>query len=193
MNADRKVPPFMRRRVLVDMDGVIANWGKQWDIELEAMDLGPQFPRHAEQTSFNLKENLSDEDAAIVDEIMACEGFYAELEEIEGAFIALRQILRMGHDVRIVTSPWISNPTCASDKINWVRERLGEEWAKRVVITTDKTIVSGDVLIDDKPSITGSAVPTWEHILFDQPYNQGGTKRRILDWADWPTILEVLS
>ena len=46
--------------------------------------------------------------------------------------------------------------------------------------------VRGDVLIDDKPNITGSATPTWQQLLFDAPYNRHVAHLpRLSSWADW--------
>lgn len=44
-------------------------------------------------------------------------------------------------------------------------------WLTRLIITSDKTKIRGDLLIDDKPYITGSEYPAWEHVLFTAPYN----------------------
>ena len=41
----------------------------------------------------------------------------------------------------------------------------------------DKTLVRGDVLIDDKPHVTGSNAPTWQHLLYDAPYNRDIERR----------------
>ena len=50
-------------------------------------------------------------------------------------------------------------------KFKWIEDHLGAEWINRAIITRDKTMVYGDVLIDDKPSIQGM----WLHpILFSQ-------------------------
>lgn len=180
-------------RILVDMDGVIADWGKQWDAELDFWgEEAARLPRHAEQTTFDLTAGRSKREKEIVAEIFNDECFYESLEPIDGALVALRALEGMGHEVFIVTSPWIYNPTCASQKIAWVREHLGDDWAKRTVITGDKTLVSGDILIDDKPTVTGVAAPDWEHIIFEQPYNLNvARKRRIKSWLDWKTIMEV--
>lgn len=192
------------KRILVDMDGVIADWGAEWDRRLDALGgVAKSIPRHAEQRSFDLSQGRTDEEKAIIDAIFTAPGFYRDLQPIEGAKLALKQMVKLGHDVRIVTSPWVSNPTCASDKLNWVVKHYGSHWGQRVIITTDKTLVRGDILIDDKPLISG-ALPawhtdatrrrSWEHVLFDQPYNQHITnRRRILNWVDWQTISEVLS
>ncbi len=117
-------------------------------------------------------------------------GFYARLQPIPGAKKALREIRDAGHDVWIVTSPWVSNPTCASDKLYWVAKKYGSHWASRVILTKDTTLVDGDYLINDKPEIKGSREPSWEHVLFDQPYNRDVPKRRISNWGMWRSILD---
>lgn len=82
------------------------------------------------------------------------------------------------------------NLTCVRDKLDWLDRHVGEGWSSRAIITTDKTRIRGDVLIDDKPTITGEFTPEWVHVLFDQPYNQHITdKARLTDWADWEHII----
>ncbi len=179
-------------RILVDMDGVIADWGHAYGLSLDAFgDEAALIPRHKDQRSFNLNEGRTERERAIIAAVMVEPGFYARLEPIPGAKQALKAMVKQGHDVRIVTSPWVSNPTCASDKLNWIVKHYGSHWGARVIITTDKTLVYGDVLIDDKPEIHGDVEPTWEHILFDQPYNQNVQKARIRDWSEWADVLGV--
>lgn len=181
--SEAKDAPKRSLRILVDMDGVIADWGKEWDRALG--DANPAIPRHKQQTTFNLKAGLGEADCQRIDEIMATPGFYAALEPIDGAKAALKRLVKEGHDVRIVTSPWASNPTCASDKLNWVVKHYGSHWAKRVIITSDKTFVDGDILIDDKPEVTGdNPNPSWLHVIFSQPYNQHVDKPRLPQWTD---------
>lgn len=178
-------------RFLIDQDGTISDWGYEWDDVLETFGpAGAAIPRHADQRTFNLLEGRTREEAQIVAAVMAHEGFYARLRPIPGAHEALNAMLDAGHDVRIVTSPWLPNRTCASDKLAWVEEHYGTEWASRVIITGDKTLIRGDYLIDDKPTITGVETPEWEHIWYSQPYNAALTgKRRITSWDEWETAL----
>ena len=58
----------------------------------------------------------------------------------------------------------------AGEKMVWVGAVLGNDWKKRVVITSDKTLIKGALLIDDKIDIKGAANPEWEHIVFSRPY-----------------------
>ena len=39
---------------------------------------------------------------------------------------------------------------CPAVEYAWVSEHLGAEWMKRLIITCDKTLIHGDLLIDDK-------------------------------------------
>ena len=172
------------------MDGVIADWGHAYGESLDKFgEPAALIPRHADQRSFNLNEGRTDAERELIAAVMVEPGFYSRLRPIPGAKVALKAMLKAGHDVRICTSPWVSNPTCASDKLNWVAKHYGSHWAARVIITTDKTLVHGDVLIDDKPEVKGDLVPTWEHVLFDQPYNRDVRKLRITDWAQWERVL----
>jgi len=174
-------------RILIDMDGVIADWGRAYGDALDTFgEDASGIPRHADQRSFDLTAGRTEREKAIIGAVMIQPGFYSRLEPIPGAREALKQMVKDGHDVRIVTSPWASNPTCASDKLNWIIRHYGSHWAARVIITSDKTLVSGDYLIDDKPEVKGDRAPDWEHILFDQPYNRDVSgKRRVTSWDDW--------
>lgn len=178
-------------RILVDMDGVIADWGNEFNRNLDLFgEAARNIPRHEDQVTFDLNAGRTDEEKTIIARIMREPGFYSNLTMIPGARSVLRKMLALGHDVRIVTSPWVSNPTCASDKLNWVLRNYGDTWAQRVIITTDKTLVKGDILIDDKPAITGQEEsPSWVHVLFGQPYNQGINKPRIMSWEDCEYVI----
>jgi 5'-nucleotidase len=174
-------------RLLVDQDAVIAHWGPEFDRRLDTFgEDAANIPRTADQQQWDLKAGRTDAEKAIIEQIMTEPGFYSRLEPIAGAKRALKDALAAGHDVRIVSSPFISNPTCASDKLAWITKHYGSHWASRLVLTNDKTIVNGDILIDDKPEVTGSMKPSWQHVVFgDYPYNQEtDTLQRICWWHD---------
>lgn len=174
-------------RVLVDMDSTIADWGKEFDRMLdERGEVAANIPRQGDQREWSLDANRTEDEVKIIAEIMNDPGFYARLEIMPHAKEQLLGMVERGHEVILVTSPWLTNPTCISDKFQWVAEHLGADWAERVIITKDKTHVSGDILIDDKPEIKGTGTPKWRHILFDQPYNQYITdKARVYNWLDF--------
>lgn len=179
---------------LSDLDGVGTEWDNNFDNDiLTRYSHIPNFPLKHERKSFNFYDGQPEEIVVAIQEIMDRPGFYDELSPIEGWVDAMHEIQDEGHEVFIVTSPWVTNPTCVQDKFNWVARHLGEEWRSRVIITKDKTLVRGDVLVDDKPTITGAMIPVWEHVVYDQPYNQGLPNRRLTHWADWRITLPEFS
>ena len=180
-------------RILVDMDAVIAHWGDEFDRCLDGHgDAAIGIPRTAAQQDWDLNLGRTPAEREIIKTIMQEPGFYTRLRPIRGAKQALKAAVRAGHDVRIVSAPYISNPTCASDKIAWIVKHYGSHWASRLVLTNDKTIIHGDVLIDDKPVITGSMEPTWKHVIFGEyTYNQTSTApHRLTAWT--PGAIESL-
>lgn len=44
----------------------------------------------------------------------------------------------------------------------WVEKHLGRDFLEQVILTRDKTLITGDILIDDKPDILGE--PPWNFV-----------------------------
>jgi len=176
--------------ILVDADGTLYDWGYRWDEILN--EKAPHLlniPRAVDQRSFNLRLNLTPEEAAVVDEVFNHPGFYGELRTLPGSQEAIAKMIEQGHHVQIATSPWWDNPTCLQDKADSIERDFGIR--KSIVFANDKTGLRGDVLFDDKPGITGHyEEPTWTQILYDQPYNRELQLPRITDWSQWEEVLE---
>ncbi|XP_072501740.1 5'(3')-deoxyribonucleotidase, cytosolic type [Notamacropus eugenii] len=187
-------------RVLVDMDGVLADFEGGL---LRAFRLRfPHDPYVAleERRGFSARAQygaLRPDLAEKVASVYEAPGFFLELEPIPGALEALREIKCMKDtEVFICTSPLQKYNYCISEKYLWVDKYLGPEFVERMILTRDKTVVSGDLLIDDKDTIQGQEKnPSWEHILFTCCHNQHldtpPSKRRLHSWSDnWKAILD---
>ncbi len=176
--------------ILVDQDGVQANL-----MAGIVRDMRKYFPKFEvadveNQVNFNVFLNQPQEVCDALAWVMDRPGFYASLEPIDGVGQAMNEMLDAGYDVAICTAPWKTNPTCVQDKLEWIDKYLGNRWRERMVISRDKTRVRGDLLIDDKPKITGLHVPLWRQAYFTQPYNMMLTdKPHLVRWADWPDLL----
>ena len=177
--------------VLVDMDGVLCEWTGLFNKRVVEYAPHIDFPFLHDNSSWDMKAGLDKEGRDAVQTILTQSGFYADLEPIPGAIEALRAMKKEGHTIFIVTSPFSGNPTCASDKLDWLERHVGKGWGNRAIITSDKTAVRGDILLDDKPYITGHFEPTWEHVLFHAPYNRtiSDGRRRMTDWSQWREII----
>jgi 5'-nucleotidase len=92
-----------------------------------------------------------------------------------------------------VSSPSVNSETCHSDKSKWLKEHMGEKWARKLILTKDKTVIIGDYLIDDRIDITGVIkAPAWKHIIFTQPYNRDSSANLRLDNWNMSSILKLL-
>jgi 5'-nucleotidase len=176
-------------RILIDMDGVISNFDgeflKRW------RDRHPDKPYIPveERRIFYVKDSYPDELKPMVTEIFSEPSFFRDMMPMEGAKEALFEMEDRGCEVFICTSPLSTYKNCVLEKYEWVNKELGSSWVNRIILTKDKTLVRADLLLDDKPEITGlENSPSWEHILYDRPYNKGVDKRR-LTWGNWKDVL----
>ncbi|KAF6095919.1 5',3'-nucleotidase, mitochondrial [Phyllostomus discolor] len=88
--------------------------------------------------------------------IWESENFFFDLEPLPGAVEAVKQMANLENtDVFICTSPIKRYKYCPYEKYAWVEKHLGPDFLEQVVLTRDKTVVSADLLIDDRPDITG--------------------------------------
>jgi 5'-nucleotidase len=176
-------------RILVDMDGVIADFEGGFLKSWRAVHPENPFVPIEQRITFYLVEQYPADLKDLVQEIYLSPYFFRSLAPIEGCVEALSEIKAMGHEVFICSSPLTSNRYCVLEKYEWVESYFGKEWVNNIILCKDKTIVKGDVLIDDRPNITGLYLPSWEHIIYDQPYNRGEMGKKRLDWSNWKSVL----
>ncbi len=177
-------------RILVDMDGVIADFEKGALKGYAKENPKNPLPQRNGKNSFYLENDFEKPFSSLIREVYNLEGFFQNLEPVEGSLEALTT-MATNQEVFICTSPLLTNPSCAQEKLSWVETYLGAEWLKRTIITKDKTIIDGDILIDDKPKIKGAQEPRWEHVLYSQPYNESVNEKRRLTWENWQRILRL--
>jgi 5'-nucleotidase len=176
-------------RILIDMDGVIADFEKGiLDTYRNRHPEKPFIPLD-KRTSFHVKEQYPNELQPLIGEIYLSKGFFLGLPPIEGSLEALSELLSRGNEIYICTSPFLNNPFCIQEKYAWVTEHLGASWTKRMIVSKDKTIISGDFLIDDKPYIRGVQQPQWEQILYSQPYNAFVNSKKRMTWQNWKSTI----
>ena len=176
----------VKRRVLVDMDGVLVDWDRGF---LQAW--GDRSP--VDRSDYYMERCVPDACREAAEKLFCSEGFFRNLPPMKGGIAALREMVASGLDVSICTSPIVQSRYCAQEKWEWVREHLGDSFLSRVILTSDKTAVMGDILIDDKPKVTGKLIPSWSHIIFDAPYNRkepADGRVRMMNWASWQSALE---
>jgi len=181
----RELAPIV---VLLDMDGTVVDWDsgfrKAW-ANRSTID---------RTRSYAMEECVPEEFKDEAKKIMMAPGFFRHLPPFPNAVQKVKSMEHAGFQIWFCTSPLLGNPTCCQEKLEWIQEHFGEEYVKRVILCQDKTTVRGDILIDDKPKITGLHHPTWQQCLFDAPYNQDRTDLpRMSEWSDWEIpLMKVL-
>lgn len=178
-------------RLLVDMDGVIADFEKGFLDNFRKLYSNEIYVPLDKRTTFYTKDQYPKKLHKKVKSIYQAPGFYRSLPVIPGSLEALLEIQNSGNEVFICTSPLSQYENCILEKYQWVDEKLGKDWVKKLIVTKDKTLIKAEFLIDDKPELKGAETPVWEHILYTQPYNLSETSKRRLTWQNWKEVLDL--
>lgn len=132
---------------------------------------------------FDLDGVMADYDKAKegkTEEQRAEPGFFENLEPIDGAVEAFKQLSQYYDCHFLTTAPW-SNTNAGSEKRIWVEKHLGEYAFKKLTTTHHKGLLKGDYLIDDRIA-NGVEDFEGEHIHF-------GTDQ----FPDWNSVIEYLT
>lgn len=174
--------------ILVDQDGVLADFEHAFLQRFQKANPNGFFIPLEDRKIFHVQEEYPENLFPAVEAIYHEPGFFANLPLIPGAKEGFFALLEMGHTVRICTSPLHIYGNCVNEKYEWVERYLGFEFTKLMILTKDKTLVKGDILIDDRPEIPGVCIPEWEHVIFDAPYNRHIKNRRRITWGNWQSL-----
>lgn len=179
---------------LVDMDNVLYDWDALFWQEVGERYPHVSVPDRAMRLDYNPMVNaplLTPEQKQLIFDLP---GFYGRIPVMEGAQEAMAEISSLkGVITKVCSAPTATNPTCASDKLAALAKDFSPVLAHSAVLKWDKTTEFGDVLLDDKPKITGALPkPFWEHVVFDHPYNAATPGRRLYHWSEWASVVPEL-
>ena len=186
-----------QRTVLVDMDGVMA------DFDSAALAHVPKnlvVPRG----QFYVADDYPVEISLTIKATYQAPGFFEKLKPMPGLLEAWQVMLDNGYQPRVASAPLGSNPNCVEGKVKWLDQMMVPEFGPKIVedaiIDKDKWKYRGVALIDDRPDVsrgTDKDKPAeWEHILFGWPnltsVPLATTAFRLLDWHDTPRLISLL-
>ena len=110
-------------------------------------------------------------------------GFFSQLEPKEGAVDAVEALLSSdSYNPYILTAPSVKNPLCYTEKRVWVEQWLGLSFVERLIICPNKSLLKGDILIDD--NISGKGQEGFEGKLI----HFGSS-----EFPDWASVRNKLS
>lgn len=192
----------MRLTLLVDLDGVLADFEKRRYDVLRARGLPALHPVDVHDfygtASYEARFGAAARRAARA--VTVEPGFFRSMEPVPGALEGVRVLVRMGHDVRICSKPLDEHPACTEEKRAWVREHLGPEWEAQALIVKVKSRYPAHALIDDRPDLRsytearGEPPIPWRHVLFRQPWNRASRDHdfEMVDWSDFRWVDALL-
>lgn len=155
----------MRKPIIyVDLDGVVADLGKEMDKHIPDWRTTPDDDKKDKQVNEMCQNNP---------------GIFLHLEPIIGAVDAVKELFRY-FEVYFLSTPMWTLPRSYSDKRLWVEKYWGEDAKKRLILSHRKDLNIGDYLIDDRTH-NGAGEFVGEHIHF-------GTEK----YPDWVSVLAYL-
>lgn len=108
------------------------------------------------------------------------ENFFSDLPPISYAIQSVNY-LRKKHEVYILTAPSILNPLSYTEKRIWIEKYFGLDFVNRLIISSNKGLLKGDILIDDH--IEGRGQENFEGELIQ--FGRG-------DFKNWQDVLKYL-
>ena len=106
-------------------------------------------------------------------------GIFSMMSPMPGAIDAFKELSGIFDAYILSTAPW-ENPSAWSDKLLWVKNHIGKDAYKRLILSHHKNLNDGAYLVDDRTK-NGADAFLGEHIHF-------GTER----FPDWDAVLEYL-
>ncbi|OYW79414.1 MAG: hypothetical protein B7Z19_05260, partial [Polynucleobacter sp. 32-46-5] len=77
--------------------------------------------------------------------------------------------------------------------VDLLASHFGQTVAEQAIIHKQKELFDGIALIDDRPVINNADQATWQHVVFDAPYNRDiATDLRLKGWSD-PNLANILN
>lgn len=178
--------------VLLDMDGVLADYEAGCARVLTAMGANPaSVPRSGWSFAADVEARLGAGAALEFADLTSRPGFFAGLDPMPGAPLAVERMLDAGWTLVVCTSPRLSARTCASEKLDWLSQHTPGV-SRSFTITKDKSLVRGHVLVDDKPNAGGALTPTWTQMLFGTAPGHHGPYR-MGSWGELQNLFDLVA
>lgn len=177
----------MRKRILVDVDGVLANYPEA-AARVLSRESGKVI-RAEDIRTFDVLQTIPNDVTlhAMCKRKFVQTGFCESIPVYEGAAEAIEK-LRSEHDVYFVTAPLVTSRAWLPERLEWLVKYFNAD-PERVVFASHKHIVSGDVLIEDNPENVTEWLnhnPNGLALLWDRPYNTNVAIKttRVSSWGE---------
>lgn len=180
-----------KKIILIDMDDTLCEFTLGFYNELKKRDI-PQDIKNIDpgkRLFYHLAKNYPKEYLNLIEEILSKKGFIETLKPVKGSIDAVKQLMKH-YNIFFCSSPLkCSLSRSSEEKHKWIQKYFNT--SENLILTTDKTIIQGDYLIDDKFPIIGQIEPTWEQIIYERSHNYE-IIQKLIKVSSWDDILKLL-
>ncbi len=175
------------KRILVDVDGVVADLMPEWLRLYNEEWVDNLLPKDI--TGWDIAQFVKEKCGKDVYKYLDTPFLYDYVSPVDGAISSIHWLRQHGYDVRFVTSG------VRESKIHWLGQQgllLDEHYlsSRDVIVAHDKSVIKADIMIDD--NISNCNGFSGVSILFAQPWNtspQTGHYRA----DNWPDVIQYLA
>lgn len=164
------------KRLLIDCDGILANFALGVCKALKAAGHGHRYPD--EFTDPQMKRVMTPSEQRTFENLAGKQGFVRNLPRYDGAQQVLKDLRAKGHAVRCITAPW-KGPYWHQERYEWLSSFGFSEDEMIFCPGREKRHHSGDVLIEDRSDTCRDWTkdhPSGLAFLVDRPWNRDGSE-----------------
>lgn len=175
--------------IVTDMDDVLEDFCDVWVSYLNGRfgrDVRPE-----DVTDWDISKSYPGIDKHLLYKVIEREDFWKLISPFSDAVAVTRQLVEEGHRVYVATK---ATPVTALYKYEHVMKRFFPHIpARNFNVVNDKSLLRGDVMIDDNPRNLGGDFKT--KILFTAPHNLScpAAANGFLRADNWQTVYKIIS
>lgn len=134
-------------RILVDMDGVVADIDSYW-LELYNRDYKDSL-KPEDLVSWDVSDCVTPSCGKKIFDYLKLPDFYLKAGVYPGSQRVVRSLMSKGHEIVFVTASPLWLERAAYEKATWLKIHFPFVPRHNLIITHRKDLVSGDILLDD--------------------------------------------
>lgn len=180
------------RTILVDVDDTVADLVSSW-LEKYNSTYNDSLTKSAIK-SWAIHEYVKPEVGRLIYDLLSTGCIYDDVKPIEGALQGIQALRDLGHRVVFVTSHFNDK------KVFWLQQHgllvdypyKDGRWqtSRDVIMTNDKSMILGDLLIDDRPA--NLATFRGGVVLFTQPWNESLAYPESGRANNWKEVISIV-
>lgn len=178
--------------LLLDMDGPLAGfdaalWSFCMSYRIEMDITGLDDPNR----KYYMTENMvNQKDRSLVRYMIDKSSFFRTLPVTPGAKEGVIRLMEH-FDVWVCTKPLDSSRSGRSDKMFWIERNFPNLYTK-VIMAPKKSMVVGDILLDDAPALDCIDQAVWKPVVFKDTFNGEKSNWAHLPHWSWGDSIDIL-